>query len=93
MFVFRGRRRDRCKISFWDRGGLVLYYKRLERGRFRMPRVTTDGRAIEMDATELMMLRGSRACCASGTRSPRESSDDHQSNCCGRLAVSQNAVT
>jgi transposase len=54
--VFLARRRDRCKILFWDRGGLVLYYKRLERGRFRMPRVTSDGRSVEMDATELMML-------------------------------------
>ena len=43
-------------ILFWDRGGLVLYYKRLERGRFRAPRLTSDGRAIEMDATELAML-------------------------------------
>lgn len=56
LFVFLGRRGDRCKILFWDRGGLVLYYKRLERGRFRMPRVTSDGRAVEMNATELAML-------------------------------------
>jgi transposase len=56
LFVFLGRRADRCKILFWDRGGLVLYYKRLEKGRFRAPRLAHDGRSIEMDATELAML-------------------------------------
>jgi transposase len=56
LFVFLGRRLDRCKILFFDRGGLVLYYKRLERGRFRMPSLTRSGEAIEMDATALAML-------------------------------------
>ena len=56
LFVFLGRRADRCKILFWDRGGLVVYYKRLEKGRFRAPRLAHDGRSIEMDATELAML-------------------------------------
>ena len=56
LFVFLGRRRDRCKILFAERGGLVLYYKRLEAGRFRAPRVATDGRTVEMDGTELAML-------------------------------------
>ena len=56
LFVFLGRKLDRCKILFWDRGGFVLYYKRLERGRFRAPRVRADGRAVQMDATALAML-------------------------------------
>ena len=56
LFVFLGRRFDRCKILFWDRGGLVLYYKRLERGRFRPPTVTADGTAVEVDTTALAML-------------------------------------
>jgi transposase len=56
LFAFFGRRFDRCKILFWDRGGLVLYYKRLERGRFRPPVVTPDGKAVEMDMTALAML-------------------------------------
>jgi transposase len=56
LFVFLGRRFDRCKILFWDRGGLVLYYKRLERGRFRPPELSADGKAVEMDMTALAML-------------------------------------
>jgi transposase len=56
LFVFVGRRLDRCKILFWDRAGLVLYYKRLERGRFRIPRRSADGKTLEMEATELAML-------------------------------------
>ena len=39
LFVFLGPRRDRVKILFWDQGGFVLYYKRLERGCFKAPKV------------------------------------------------------
>jgi transposase len=56
LFVFVGRRLDRCKILFFDRGGLVLYYKRLERGCFQLPPRSLDGQAVEMDATSLAML-------------------------------------
>ncbi len=56
LFVFLGRRLDRCKVLFWDRGGFVLVYKRLERGRFRLPKLDADAREIEMDGTALTML-------------------------------------
>jgi len=58
IFVFVGRRRDRIKVLFWDRGGFVLYYKRLARGRFRMPRVPEGADRVVLDATELAMLLG-----------------------------------
>jgi hypothetical protein len=34
LFLFRGRRGDLLKALLWDGQGLVLYAKRLERGRF-----------------------------------------------------------
>jgi transposase len=37
LYAFVSRRGDRIKILTWDHGGFVLYYKRLERGRFRLP--------------------------------------------------------
>jgi transposase len=56
LFVFLGRRSDRVKILFWDRGGFVLYYKRLERGRFRLPRIEAGEKTMQLGAGELAML-------------------------------------
>ena len=54
LFVFIFRRRDRAKILVVDGSGLVLGYKRLERGRFRHPK--RGERNVELDATSLAML-------------------------------------
>ena len=56
LFVFLSGRRDRVKILTWDKGGFVLYYKRLERGRFRLPHLDPNAMAVELDATQLSML-------------------------------------
>ena len=37
LFVFFGRRRDAVKVLFADGTGLCLFYKRLDRGTFRIP--------------------------------------------------------
>lgn len=56
LFVFTSRRGDRIKILAWDRGGFVLYYKRLERGRFRLPEVVPGADEVQLEATQLAML-------------------------------------
>ena len=56
LFVFFGRRMDRVKVLFFSTGGFVVYYKRLERGRFVMPRVPEGASHVVLDAASLAML-------------------------------------
>ena len=56
LFVFFGRRMDRVKILFFSAGGFVVYYKRLERGRFSMPRIPEGASQVVLDAASLTML-------------------------------------
>ncbi len=56
LFVFRSRRGDRLKILVWDRDGFVLWYKRLEAGVFKLPRVEAGTRSVELRASELAMV-------------------------------------
>jgi transposase len=57
LFLFINRRSNRAKVLFWTRTGFCLLYKRLERGRFHLPRVAVAGeRRLEIEAGELAIL-------------------------------------
>jgi len=56
LFCFLGRRRDRIKVLVFDRGGFALFYKRLERGRFTLPKLGAGTETMTLEAPQLAML-------------------------------------
>lgn len=54
LFVFRNRAGHMLKILWWDHNGLVIYYKRLEKGTFHFPASTSS--SVTIDRGQLVDL-------------------------------------
>ena len=52
VFVFLNKKRTHLKQLHWERGGFVLYYKRLEEGAFSPPRSDTS----EISWSDLILM-------------------------------------
>ncbi len=54
LFVFRNKAEDCVKVLYWDRDGYALWYKRLQKGTFKLPSGTSAG--VEIDSTTFSMF-------------------------------------
>ena len=54
LFVLRNKGGHLAKVLWWDRDGLAIYCKRLERGEFQFPR--SGKPVLEIDAAQLLRL-------------------------------------
>lgn len=59
VFIFINRRATHLKLLHWESGGFVIYYKRLEKGTFSLPRAAKSG-AINWSQL-VMMVEGIKA--------------------------------
>jgi len=55
LFVFTNKQRNKVKVLFWDKNGFVIYYKRLEKGRFNFSKYI-HGDKICVNSTQLNAL-------------------------------------
>lgn len=56
LFVFFGKRRDAVKVLFFDGTGMCVFYKRLDRGTFRLPTAVEGTTRVEISEPELEAL-------------------------------------
>ncbi len=58
LFIFSNQHRNKIKILFWDKNGFVIYYKRLDKGRFQYSRSIQDHQITITTAQLKALLMG-----------------------------------
>ena len=56
VYAFINKRKDKLKLLHWTPSGFVLYYKRLEKGGFELPKYDIEEGLIVLSYTEMVML-------------------------------------
>jgi transposase len=58
LYVFCNKRCDKLKVLYWDSSGFCLWYKRLEKERFKWPRQDVHEVVKITEEQYLWLLRG-----------------------------------
>lgn len=59
VFIFLSRSRQSMKLLFWEHGGFVIYYKRMDNGIFQAPPLRADGQGRHISELQLLqVIRG-----------------------------------
>ena len=56
VFIFINKSRNRIKLLHMEPGGLVIYSKLLEEGRFRLPSRDPEQGSVTMERLDLVMM-------------------------------------
>ena len=56
IFIFINRGRDKVKLLHWDGRSFILYYKRLERGTFDIPKYEIESATLELSYSQLVLM-------------------------------------
>lgn len=55
IYVFYNKHHDKVKCLFWDRNGFVLYYKRLDKCKFRIKKMLQKIENISANELEILL--------------------------------------
>jgi len=56
VYAFINKQKNKLKLLHWRVGGFVLYYKRLEKGIFELPKYDIEEGLIVLTYTEMIMI-------------------------------------
>lgn len=56
IFIFINKRRNQIKLLHWEGDGLSMYYKRLEKGTYELPKIRESEGCIRMSSEQLQFI-------------------------------------
>ena len=59
IFVFINKNRTHIKMMYWDGDGFAIYYKRLEKGTYDLPKINDSSKELKREEL-LLILEGIR---------------------------------